>query len=50
MSRLPPSFDPSPDLVGVLDYLRDIGYEELYAPTEPYFDRSWRLPDLEKVE
>jgi hypothetical protein len=21
-----------------------------YAPTEPYFDRSWALPDIEKVE
>jgi len=21
----------------------------LYAPTEPYFERSWKLPDIEKV-
>ncbi len=25
-------------------------YFRLYAPTEPYFDRSWQLPDIEKVE
>jgi hypothetical protein len=24
-------------------------YLRLYAPTEPYFDRSWPLPDIEKV-
>ncbi len=24
-------------------------YLRLYAPTEPYFERSWRLPDIEKV-
>ena len=22
----------------------------LYAPTEPYFDRSWPLPDIEKID
>jgi hypothetical protein len=21
----------------------------LYAPLQPYFDRTWRLPDIEKV-
>ncbi len=21
-----------------------------YAPTEPYFDRSWSLPDIERVK
>lgn len=21
-----------------------------YAPTEAYFDRSWKLPDLERVK
>ncbi len=25
-------------------------YFRLYAPTEPYFDRSWQLPDIEKVK
>lgn len=25
-------------------------YLRLYAPTEPYFDKSWKLPDIEKVE
>lgn len=25
-------------------------YFRLYAPTEPYFEKSWRLPDLEKVK
>ncbi len=25
-------------------------YFRLYAPTEPYFERSWRLPDIEKVK
>ena len=25
-------------------------YLRLYAPTEPYFERSWALPDLEKVK
>lgn len=25
-------------------------YLRLYAPTEPYFDRSWPLPDVEKVK
>ena len=25
-------------------------YLRLYAPTEPYFDRSWSLPDIEKVK
>jgi hypothetical protein len=24
-------------------------YFRLYAPTEPYFDRIWPLPDIEKV-
>jgi hypothetical protein len=24
-------------------------YFRLYAPTEAYFDRSWPLPDIEKV-
>ena len=24
-------------------------YVRLYAPTEPYFERSWKLPDLERV-
>ena len=24
-------------------------YFRLYAPTEPYFERSWKLPDIEKV-
>jgi DNA polymerase len=35
VSKAPPDFDPSPDLVGVLDYLRGIGYQEIYAPAEP---------------
>ncbi len=25
-------------------------YFRLYAPTEPYFERSWALPDLEKAD
>lgn len=25
-------------------------YFRLYAPTEPYFDKSWALPDLEKMK
>ena len=25
-------------------------YLRLYAPTEPYFERSWALPDIEKVK
>jgi hypothetical protein len=25
-------------------------YFRLYAPTEPYFDRSWSLPDVERVK
>ena len=25
-------------------------YLRLYAPTEPYFERSWALPDMEKVQ
>jgi hypothetical protein len=25
-------------------------YFRFYAPTEPYFDRSWSLPDVERVE
>jgi len=25
-------------------------YFRLYAPTEPYFDKSWPLPDIEKVK
>lgn len=25
-------------------------YFRLYAPTEPYFERSWPLPDMEKVK
>jgi hypothetical protein len=25
-------------------------YLRLYAPTKPYFDRSWSLPDIEKVK
>ncbi|MCU0232163.1 MAG: DUF1254 domain-containing protein [Acidobacteria bacterium] len=25
-------------------------YFRLYAPTEPYFDRSWSLPDIERVK
>jgi hypothetical protein len=25
-------------------------YFRFYAPTEPYFDRSWSLPDIEKVD
>lgn len=25
-------------------------YFRLYAPTEPYFDRSWKLPDLVRVK
>jgi hypothetical protein len=24
-------------------------YFRLYAPTQAYFDRSWPLPDIEKV-
>jgi hypothetical protein len=24
-------------------------YLRLYAPTEPYFDKSWQLPDIEKI-
>ena len=24
-------------------------YFRLYAPTEPYFDRTWQLPDIEKL-
>ena len=24
-------------------------YIRLYAPLEPYFDRTWALPDIEKV-
>lgn len=24
-------------------------YLRLYAPTEPYFERSWKLPDIENV-
>lgn len=33
MSTKPP--DLSPPLVGVLDYLRDIGFDEVYRPTSP---------------
>jgi hypothetical protein len=25
-------------------------YFRLYAPTEAYFDRSWPLPDIERVD
>ena len=25
-------------------------YFRLYAPTEPYLERSWKLPDIEKVK
>ena len=25
-------------------------YFRFYAPTEPYFDRSWSLPDVERVK
>ena len=25
-------------------------YFRFYAPTEPYFDRSWKLPDLVRVK
>jgi hypothetical protein len=25
-------------------------YFRLYAPTEPYFDRSWQLPDIEHID
>jgi hypothetical protein len=25
-------------------------YFRFYAPTEAYFDRSWQLPDIEKVK
>lgn len=25
-------------------------YLRLYAPTEPYFEKSWQLPDIEKVK
>jgi hypothetical protein len=25
-------------------------YFRFYAPTEPYFDREWALPDIEKIE
>jgi len=25
-------------------------YLRLYAPTEPFFDKSWALPDIEKVK
>jgi hypothetical protein len=25
-------------------------YFRLYAPTEPYFDRSWKLADIERVK
>jgi len=25
-------------------------YFRLYAPTQPYFDRTWQLPDIEKVK
>jgi len=25
-------------------------YFRLYAPTERYFDKSWPLPDIEKVK
>ena len=25
-------------------------YFRLYAPTQPYFDGSWQLPDIEKVK
>lgn len=25
-------------------------YFRFYAPTEPYFDRTWSLPDIEKVK
>ncbi|MCP4271262.1 MAG: DUF1254 domain-containing protein, partial [Gammaproteobacteria bacterium] len=25
-------------------------YLRLYAPLEPYFDRTWGLPDIEKVK
>jgi hypothetical protein len=24
-------------------------YFRLYAPTQPYFDGTWQLPDIEKV-
>jgi len=26
------------------------GYFRLYAPTEAYFDKSWPLPNFEKVK
>jgi len=26
-----------------------MGWQRLYAPTEAYFDRSWPLPDIQKV-
>jgi hypothetical protein len=25
-------------------------YFRLYAPTQPYFDKTWQLPDIEKVK
>jgi hypothetical protein len=25
-------------------------YFRLYAPTQPYFDKTWQLPDIEKMD
>ena len=25
-------------------------YFRLYAPTQPYFDKTWQLPDIKKVK
>ena len=25
-------------------------YFRLYGPTQPYFDRSWVLPDIEEIQ
>jgi len=45
-----PKGKPSQNWIKTLPGKGWFTYFRLYAPTQPYFDRSWVLPDIEKVK
>lgn len=49
-------YGPKPPASGEANWVQTIpgrpwyGYMRFYGPTEGYFDKSWKLPDIEKVK
>jgi hypothetical protein len=46
----PPAGKPGRNWIKTLPNKGWFTYFRLYGPTQPYFDKTWQLPDIEEVK